>query len=291
MRNFFTTFFCLFSISLMGCANIVLQTAKPVFKDQLSTMNMETDTALAKNALPSSIKLLEGLAVSFPKDTDIKIWLCEALCGYSLGFVEDDNRDRASSLYLRAKEYAIESVVLKTGFKRNFLFDLPKLEKWINTIDKRKLPYLFWLGQSWGSWISINLDKPDAMADLPKVQWIMKKVIDIDESYYHGGSHIFMGSVLASVPLMLGGNLSKSKEHFDKFFRITDRKYLLGHYFFMKTYCVKSQNKELFNDISVEIQSFDIDQMPSAKLVNSIAKEKSESLTILQKELFFDEFD
>ncbi len=291
MKIFLITLFCLFSISLIGCANIVLQTAKPVLEDQLSTMNMETDTALAKNAMPSSIKLLEGLAISFPKDTDIKIWLCESLCGYSLGFVEDDNRDRASSLYLRAREYAIESVVLKTGFKRDFLFDLTKLEKWINTIEKRELPYLFWLGQSWGSWISINLDKPDAMADLPKVQWIMKKVIEIDGSYYHGGSHIFMGSVLSSLPLMMGGNLSRSKEHFDKFFRITNREYLLGHYFFMKTYCVKSQNKELFNDIFEEIQSFNINLIPSAKLVNSIAKEKAEALKNRHKELFFDEFD
>jgi len=281
----------LLSVFSAGCANVAVQSAKPVFRDQLAAMNMESDLILAGDTIPSNIKLLEGLALSFPKDTDIKLWLAEALCGYSLGFVEDSDEDRASSLYLRARKYALDAAVLKTGFRREFLFDLEKLESWINSINRKNLPYLFWLGQSWGSWISINLDKTDAMADLPKVQWIMKKVIELDEGYYHGGAHIFMGSVLASLPYMLGGNLSESKKHFDKSFRLTDRKYLLGHYFFMKTYCVKSQNKDLFDSIFEEIESFDMDEVPSVKLVNSIAKEKAESLKKMYKELFFDESD
>ena len=58
-----------------------LQTAKPVFRDQIKSLNMETDYQLAESVLPSNIKLLEGLVLSYPDDTELKLCLPKRFAG------------------------------------------------------------------------------------------------------------------------------------------------------------------------------------------------------------------
>lgn len=267
----------------------VFNSSKPLFMDQQIALNQEPDYELAKTALPGNIKLLEGFMVSFPDDIDLKLWTCEALCGYAVGFVEDDDSHRASELYLRAKEYAVSAACRKAGLKSEFLYDPNRLKQWIDHVKKDNIGPLFWLGQSWGSWIAINLDNSDAIADLPKVEWIMERVLALDESYYHAGAHVFLGAVLGNLPVMLGGNLERSKQHFSRCFELTERKFLLAQYYFMKTYCVQAQDKKLFDEYNTEIENFDLNKAVDVKLINSVAKKRAKKLQELKKELFFDD--
>ena len=279
-------------VSFCGCAfmrGVAFESAKPVFIGQQSALKQETDYELAKTALETNIKLLEGLILSYPKDIDLKMWVCEALCAYSLGFVEDNNPDRASKLYMRARQYAIDAVVEKSGFSLDYINNPDLLKQWIDKTNATDLPQLFWLGQSWGSWISINLDKPQALADRIKVQWIMEKVITLDESYYHGGAHIFLGAVLGNLPVMFGGNLEQSKQHFARCFELTDNSFLMAHYYFLKTYCVKAQDKKLFEEYVDKVENFDLDKAPELKLVNTIAKKRTKRLNDLKEDLFFED--
>ncbi|GAG59489.1 unnamed protein product, partial [marine sediment metagenome] len=52
----------------------------------------------------------------------------------------------------------------------------------------------------------LNLDNPRAIFDLPKVEALMKRVLELDETYYFAGAHLFFGSLFAARPAMFGGN-------------------------------------------------------------------------------------
>lgn len=287
-----TTTIVFLIILLSGCGavrNAALQTAKPVFADQHLAMYREPDYELARTAIPANIKMLEGLVITYPNDAQLKLWLIESLCGYAVGYLEEDDPERASALYLRARGYAISAAVQKAGFKDEYLTDLDRLKEWIDTRTLKDMPYLFWLGQSWGSWIAINIHKPQAMADMSKLQWIMNRVLELDESFYHAGAHIVMGSILGNIPVMFGGNHEKSIDHFNRAFELTDRSFLLVHYYCMKTYCVNAQDKELFNRLNDEVSGYTLDSVPDISLMNVIAKQRTELLTDQQEDLFFDE--
>jgi len=276
---------------ISGCAGIALQSAKPILIDQQTALVSESDMSIAKTALESNIKLVEGLTLSFPGDTDLKLWLCEALCGYSLGFVEDYNRKEASKLYLRARDYAIGAAKIKAGFDPSYTDDLDKLKKWIDSRKRNHVRELFWLGQSWGSWVAINLDNSQALADLTKVKWIMEKVIELDEKFYYAGAHIFMGAVNGSLAPMLGGNPDKSKQHFEKSFNITENKFMLAKYYYAKTYCVTYRDKSEFDKTVSQIEKFDIETSPSLRLFNAISKNKVSIIKEKAEELLSDEND
>ncbi len=289
MRNFFICLNLISVLMVSGCAGIIIQSAKPMLIDQQVSLSGESNLDIAKTALESNIKLIEGLTLSVPNDTDLKLWLCEALCGYTLGFVEDTNRDQASALYLRARNCAIDSAKIRAGFDSSYLNDLDKLKKWIDSRKKANIRELFWLGQSWGSWVSINLDNPEALADLTKVKWIMEKVAELDETFYHAGADIFLGSVYGTLSPMLGGNAEKSKSYFGKSFQITENKFMLAKFYYAKTYCVTYRDKPEFDKTASEIEQFDINTAPSLKLFNAIAEKKLSGIKEKAEELLSDE--
>ncbi|MDX9703520.1 MAG: TRAP transporter TatT component family protein [Candidatus Auribacterota bacterium] len=262
---------------------------KPMLRDQALAMNMESDFNLAQTALPANIKLLEGLVLSYPSRRDLKVWVSEALCGYGFGFVEDNDKKRASMLYLRAKEYAVQNAVRHIQFKAEYIYDINEFEKWLSKRSEKDIDILYWLGHSWGAYIAINLNNPDAMADLPKVRWIMERVIALDERFYNAGAHLFLGSLYASIPVMFGGSEEKSLYHFNRGFSLNGEKFLLAHYYFAKTYCVRFLKKDAFYQSLEYIEQFDTAQYPNLRLFNSIAVYKADQLKQQAEELFFDD--
>ncbi len=45
---------------------------------------------------------------------------------------------------------------------------------------------------------------------------MMKRVLELDETFYYGGAHLFMGIWFASRPKGFGGDLKKAQQHFLK---------------------------------------------------------------------------
>ena len=58
-------------------------------------------------SLISNIKLLEGLLKTDPDNRNLLMLTCQGYAGYALGFVEDEEPERARKLYRRAKQYGI----------------------------------------------------------------------------------------------------------------------------------------------------------------------------------------
>ena len=60
-------------------------------------LNRETDLVMAENAIPASIKLIEGLIVEDPKNRTLLVNAAQALYGYAFGFVELHDPERAAT--------------------------------------------------------------------------------------------------------------------------------------------------------------------------------------------------
>jgi len=106
----------------------------------------------------------------------------------------------------------------------------------------------------------------------------MHRVMELDETYNFAGVHLFYGSFYAARPPILGGNPEKGRSHFEKNLEITDNSFYLTKYFLARYYAVQVQDRELFDTLLNEILELDLDSYPNIKLMNALAKKKTEHL-------------
>ena len=148
----------------------------------------------------------------------------------------------------------------------------------LGNINSQTLPPLFWSAYCWGSLINLNRNSPEALISLPKVEKMMKRVLELNEGYYFGGAHLYFGILYGSMPPMLGGKPEKSEFHFNKALKITQRKFLMGQVFYAKSYAIQTQNKTLFENLLKEVSDTPSDILSSQRLANELAKKRAQKL-------------
>lgn len=253
-------------------------------KNGFVILNEETDLELAEKSAASNLKLLESMLRSDPENQDILQLLTSGYASYAIGFVEDETPERARNFYIRSKEYGIKLLKLKRSFNERLAYK--DFENSLLTFKKEDIPALFWTGIAWGSYISLSLTQPDALADLPKVEAMMRRIIELDDTYFYGGAYFYLGALYGSRPKLFGGNPEESKRNFERCIYMNNGKFLLAYVYYAKTYAVQIQDPELFQELLLKVENSPVDILPEANLINAIAKKKAERL----KEQFSDLF-
>jgi hypothetical protein len=266
---------------------IALSFSPSLFPNFAASMFEECDPKLANHAIPANLKLMEGVLKNDPENRQILTTLSTGFGGYSMLFVESHDPERASELYLRAKDYGIRAlgdkgVGLKDpGAKRE---DLDPL---LRAMGKGELEPLFWTTISWNAWINLNLDKPAALAQFALSQACLERVMEIDADYFYGLPHILMGVSLSALPQMFGGKTVQAREYFEKALGLTDRKFFLAQYYFARYYAVRAQDKKLFLELIEEIVDGDPQGLKEICLVNSVIQHQAKELRKMVDDLFF----
>ncbi len=246
----------------------------------------ESDLIIAEHALGSNIKLLEGMLKGDPDNKDLRLLASQAFAGYALGFAEDDDPLRAKKLYLRGRDHGIYMLRQNELFAENESKKLDQFQTAVNQMDKDDMDALFWTAFSWAGWINLSLDDPQAFIDLPKVQVMMERVMELDETYFLGAPHLFFGSLWGLKPRMLGGDPEKAKEHFEKNLAITKGKFLLTYIYYARFYAAKILDEDLFDELLRKVEETPADVLPDYQLLNVIAKEKATRLKAQRDEIF-----
>ncbi|MEE8209217.1 MAG: TRAP transporter TatT component family protein, partial [bacterium] len=105
--------------------------------------------------------------------------------------------------------------------------------------------------------------------------------LELDETYYDGGPHLFFIVALSSRPAMLGGNLAKAKEHYERVVELTEGRFLLAHVLFAEYYAVQAQDKGLFVRLCKQVLASPPTTVPRRGLLNAVARQRA---TILLKD-------
>jgi len=246
----------------------------------------ETDLKLAEQAMASDIKLLEGMIKGDPENEHLLILTAQALAGYALGFAEDEEPERAKVFYLRAKDYGLRVLLQDDSFAEADTGSIDDYKLAVKNLDEDYIDAIFWTGFAWAGWINLSIDNPRAMIDLTKVQILMERVLEIDETYFHGATHLFFGSIWGLKPRMLGGDTEKAKEHFEKNLKITEGRFLLTYIYYAKFYAAKVLDEDLYNSFIVKIEETPADVLPGYQLMNMIAKKKVKYLKAFGEDWF-----
>jgi hypothetical protein len=246
----------------------------------------ESDLQLAESAIPGNMVLIEALHKADPGNEKLSLLLVQGYTGYALGFVEDQDPQRAIALYERARNYGLDVLRRRTDFDKNFEESPEKFIAGVNALSEDDVPLLFWTANAWGNLINLNMSDPATVVDLYKVNAMMDFVMRHDSTFFYGSTHLYFGTILATTPRVLGGNPVKAREHFEMALAMGQRKFLLPFFYYAKSYAVQVQDQELFESLLKEVTDAPIDILPEQRLVNAIAKKKAKLLLAKEADLF-----
>lgn len=108
------------SLFFFGCSitKFAVNKMVPTFDIVMSAAYRMNDALIMKEGLPSNIILLEGLHRISPENDRLLILNATAYCSYALGFIEDEDPERAIKLYLRGRDYALSALFLNKRVKK-----------------------------------------------------------------------------------------------------------------------------------------------------------------------------
>ncbi|MCG3173879.1 MAG: hypothetical protein GMKNLPBB_02086 [Myxococcota bacterium] len=277
--------------ALGGCSmkTLAIRSTAEVMKDGLKSFEDEEDYELAAAAAPGNLKLIEALLSGDPDNEELQLMASRAFASVAFGFLEtemeelkDKNEDRYEQLryraqryYLRSREYGMRILKKHYPIEKALEGPLENLEAVLREVDRDDAPALFWAGYAWGSYINLARDNMDALGDLPRVNAMMKRALELDETYFNGGPHLFFGVMKTSLPPTLGGKPDEGREHFAKVDQITGGKLLLAKVMFARFYAVGQQDEKLFDQTLDAVLEAPDDILPGNTLMTRVAKKRA----------------
>jgi len=276
---------CALLLNACSTGQIVARSSLSIMDSGVAAMNREPDLELAKAAIPANLKLVESLTREIPANRELRIHAAQGFYGYTFGFVEDENPARASALYRRGLEHALAALET-AGLGDPMTMPRDVLHQKLADLGRDAVPDLFWAASNWAKWIDMNRTDPARIADMGKVEALMQRVLELDETFYFGGPHIFFGVWYGSRPPMLGGNFALSETHFGKARNITQGKLLIADVLYAQYLAVQQGNRKAFHDKLTAVVNTSADSYPEMALANAIAQHKAKILLKNEGELF-----
>lgn len=273
--------FLLFLFSLptacLPSKKFTVGSASTLLEEVAKSSYKQSDLRMIREGMPAYLMLMDGMIETLPDQPELLVAAAQGYSSFASVFIEEQDKDYAGLLYARAKHYGLRSLE-RRGFGNAQERPFEDFKKGLNGLRKKDLPYLFWAATCWANWINLHLNSIEAIAELPRVVAMMERVLELDETFYYGGAHLFMGIYFASRPKLAGGDLKKSQEHFLKAIGFGKGKFLMAHVYYANHYARRAQDKELFLTLLQTVLKTPVDISPDITLLNAVAKKRAKEL-------------
>ncbi len=271
-------------VLLNGCSlqkQLVISSAQIIVEGGLQSILEENDVQLARTGMESELKLLEGLILTDPDNRELLTLAARGFAGYSLLFLEDSSPERSVNLYSRAVDYGFRALSCSKHID-NLRNDIPlrSFTEKISKLGREEAEAAYWTAVAWSGIINIKIQTSyNVLVDIPRVNLLMKQVMQIDSLYYYSGPLLYFGAYYASVPAMAGGNIELSRQYFEQADSNNNGQFLFGKLLYAKYVAVQTLDRELFIKLLNEIVTHtDENTNRDLILINSVTKLKAAEL-------------
>jgi hypothetical protein len=151
--------------------------------------------------------------------------------------------------------------------------------------DADAVPYIYALGAAWAGWIQAHAENWQAIAELPKVQASIERVLALDEGHDQGGAHLYMGVLLALRPAAVGGQPEAARKHFERALELSQGKNLMIKVLYAKHYARLVFDRELHDKLLKEVLAAPV-EAPGLTLINTLAQGQAKELLSTSAEYF-----
>ena len=253
------------------------------------TFAADPDPELIRGAVPFSLKLVESLLAEVPTHRELLLTACSGFTQYAYGFVDTEAemlrledyarharvQERARRMYLRARDYCLRSLELASpGISQRLARDPTKA---LATLQKKDVPLLYWTGASWGKAAALSLDRPELAGDFPIVQAVIRRALELDESWNFGAIHVVMIS-LEALPRDMGGNRERAALHYQRAVELTNGNGAAPHVSYATGVLLPQQERAAFVAVLQKALAIDVDRELPLRLENILAQQHARYL-------------
>jgi len=249
----------------------------PLLAELIETANRSGSIDTMKAGVPAHLILIDGLISLAPGDAGLLTLAAKINFAYAMGFIQDENPRWAKELYLKGRDYGLDALKTNRTFAKA-LDGGADFADAVAHIGEKDLPALFWTGNNWAGWLSLNMKDPMALFDMPKIRAIMDRVIEIDDTFFYGGAHLFYGVYYAGIPAMMGGGPEKAAPEFDRVFEIAGDRFLMAKVYYAQYFARAKLDRDLYIDTLEAVLDMPADAEPDLAIPNEMARRKASAL-------------
>ncbi|MGD2064299.1 MAG: TRAP transporter TatT component family protein [Nitrospirota bacterium] len=272
--------FATIALLIAGCTpkQAVVRTTGLILPDAVAVMNAEPDLEIARTAAGANLKLAEALLRADPNNRHLAAATAQGFAGYALAFVEGEDPNRAAALYRRGKEIGLAALSRDRKVAAALDGSDAEFAASVQRIGKADKELLLWTAVCWGKWVDLSRTDPVAIADLPRVEALWRRLLELDETYYYAAPHLFLGIFYGGRSPMLGGRPDEARMHFERAIAITEGRFLLTRLYYAQYYARQTMDRALFAEQLDLILRAPPDILPEMRLANTVAKERATEL-------------
>jgi len=263
-----------------------------------TTFASDEDADLVKAAAPFSLKLIESLLAETPQHQGLLSAAASGFTQYAFAFVQQEAdeleardlaaaealRMRARRLYLRAQTYGLRGLEVNHPGFPNALLANPRAA--VRAATKADVPLLYWTAIAWAAAISLSKDNPELIAQIPAMEALMDRALELDESYYRGAIHTFLVTYEMSRQGAPGDPATRARTHFDRAMALSEGKNAAPLVALAEAVAVKQQDVKEFESLLNRALIINPNANPDTRLLNVVMQRRARWLLSRKAELF-----
>lgn len=263
-----------------------------------STFTSDDDPELVKAAVPFSLKLMESLLAESPKHKGLLFATSSGFTQFAYAFVQQEAdeiegedfaratamRERAKRLYLRARNYGLRGLdASHPGFEAR-LHANPRDA--VRTARAKDVPLLYWTAASWAAAISLSKDDPALIGEIPQMEALMDRALELNERFDNGAIHSFLITYEMARQGAPGAPAARARKHFERALELSNGTQASPFVAYAEAVCAQQQDLKQFEDLLQRALEINPDAHPGTRLVNLVMQRRARWLLSKRDELF-----
>lgn len=255
---------------LVGCAMMNIG-------DGLSKAIMnQDDPETVRDGAPAYMLLADSMIQNNPNDVNLLIAGAKLYAVYAGVFAESP--ERAVRLATKARNYGERALCRKDSIACG-LTALPyeQYTAALDRLDKRDVPALYAYTLTWLVQVQVGNTDWNAVADLPKIEAALERIVTLDATYENGNPQFYLGVLNSLRPPALGGDPEKGRRYFEQAIVISHGEALAMKVAYARYYARLVYDQELHDRLLAEVVQSD-PLVPGLTLANVLAQREAELL-------------
>nr|WP_245168182.1 TRAP transporter TatT component family protein [Desulfobaculum xiamenense] len=241
----------------------------------LAILNQD-DPETVRDGAPAFLLLADSFIEASPRDPSMLAAGAKLYAVYSALFAP--SADRATRLAERARQYGNRALCaslptlcdLSAMHHEEFERQLAKAEvNAVPALNAFVVGNLAWIQARRGDW--------NALADLPRLQSALERIVALNERYDNGSPHVYLGILHTLRPPSLGGHPELGRKHFERAIEISKGRDLGAKVAFAAGYARLMYDRELHDRLIAEVLAAD-PREKGLTLLNTMAIRRARQL-------------
>ncbi|MCX4247313.1 TRAP transporter TatT component family protein [Paraliomyxa miuraensis] len=245
------------------------------------------DESWGKRSDPQAIRTAlaewEKAANADPKNLDVLVKLTRGYYFLADGYLRDKDKEYLDTMD-KAVKWGEKAMVAASPEFDAKMRDGGKIPDAVKVVPKEGVPAMYWYASALGKWakkkgFAVLLGQKD------NVKATMDRCLELEPDYFYGGPHRYFGAFYAVAPAFAGGDLEKSKVHFNKSLEIAPS-YVGTKVLWAAELSTKEQDEDTFEKLLNEVLAAPDDSIPELRPEIMVEKAKAKELLAQQGDLF-----